>query len=352
VHEGGGYDFGDFELPKRSRQRRNEAEQDGWDRLAPSLEEERLEQLGSRYWVDPAASCRQTVMLLHKLNQFAAAAELVCERCGGPAACCFTRATDAAQPSVLVVDTNASLRVTLPLARCAACSWEWGVTSVLLLRLFPATPKQPEVLYTIDILELCDQLVENAHSSVGRLATSLHATHERLDRDSGEGHDLKWRNLAAALRAWRRLRDKLELRSAGMELRLGGRRCAACWRQLRAVSGDCCAGLTHLKASGRSQGGLQPQREGILLPDTLVEEALRDAGKLGQAEAVAEVPCSDMRAAQVLTHRRAHYDVMGLGLLACRHEQVRAPCAGTYKSQHKLHATGSERAACLLCRSP
>lgn len=72
---------------------------------------------------------------------------------------------------------------------------------MLLLRLFPATPKQPEVLYTMDMLELCDQLVENAHSSVGRLATSL-------------------------------------------------------------------------KASGRSQGGLQPQREGILLPDTLVEEAL------------------------------------------------------------------------------
>ena len=89
--------------------------------------------------------------------------------------------------------------------------------------------------------------------------------------------------------------------------------------------GDACLGLRQLVRAAISQSFREPMRSGVFLPKSDVQEALRaDGRRLCRDEAVLKsVKCSNIKASRLFNIKDDMYNIKGVAILTCRHDQAR-----------------------------
>lgn len=228
---------------------------------------------------------------------------------------------------VTVIDLSASVTIPWPSFSCP-CSGSLVLAEPILFGMFPATPKDPHVLFSIELLVAVGEFLRHACVTPGKLSRTLQRIHLETGSACERATPAAWRNLQMAAEQWRRVNDAVQSQEfAGLSLNLGGPRCAACWRVLRAVMGDACMGLTRLASRGLALAFRKPEREGLFLNRASVDAIIAEDAEQ-RRDASGARPCTDHAAAKaaisVAGKKRVFYDRKGIGLLTCRHGQARA----------------------------
>mmetsp|Transcript_34845 Transcript_34845/g.76164 ORF Transcript_34845/g.76164 Transcript_34845/m.76164 type:complete len:255 (-) Transcript_34845:1594-2358(-) len=157
---------------KRSKENTNRQLQSNWDLIEDKLFGNRLRYLGRAHEREEAVGTVEQ-QLSREITERLHLVTLSCPRC---ASTIITAQSDVAK--LLVIDVTAHCHVDWPSCLCNACSHRWS-PDPMDVGTFPATPSQPQVVYTDRLLQLTTCVKFEGHISLHAWAHALSVFHEK-----------------------------------------------------------------------------------------------------------------------------------------------------------------------------
>ena len=300
---------------KRTKETKNRKLHEHWDQS--------MEDLVSLTWTQTGRAAEgefQSVVASLKA-EFEAKLQVIMHTCPNRAS--TENSTKLPGPTMFVVDLPGHFDVQWPRNTCKTCDHTWSPHPVD-VGTFPATPVQPQTVYTNRLLSLTTNVKFEGHISMHAWSNALHDFHRGQMQDVVLGFSQLWDNLGVCWERWRTVQKRAtNLDNLGVEPIVSGwLGCAACVKTIRGAMSDACMGVTRLLKAAKSQFFRSPQNtDSIFVNERKMQDLLEERKKV-DPKILEKVECNNHLAANVQGRKSDMYDVQGIAATVCRHEQV------------------------------